>query len=285
MAADINDKFTETTNGTRPVPTTLTAILSSGASPGTATVGALTGWPTATAVHFIIYTTDVNGAKVAGSQTDWKGIVSGSTLTNLTLKAGTNSGYSVGAVVEAAPTAAWADDLTEGIRVEHNQDGTHADITADSITINSSGSVDFSNAPLATADLADAAVTSAKLAEAFFRGRYQADTTNSAPTGLTVQYGWGQKVGDGSTQMSESVTFPTAFSSAPTVIISSIGQTPTSTPATGITGFSDTPDAVPVTIQTKSISTTGLTVYFTKPSGSLSVSHNYGYSWIAIGTV
>lgn len=133
MAASINDKFTETTNGSRPVPTTLTAILGSGASPGTATCGALTGWPTATAVHFIIYNIDVNGKKVTGSQTDWKGIVSGNTLTGLTLKAGTNNGYSIGAVVEAAPTAAWADDLTEGLLLEHNQDGTHAAITATSV--------------------------------------------------------------------------------------------------------------------------------------------------------
>lgn len=133
MAASINDKFTEATNGSRPVPTTLTALLPSGASPGTATCGALTGWATATAVHFVIYTVDVNGRKVSGSQTDWKGVVSGSTITGLVLKAGTNNGYAIGAVVEAAPTAAWADDVTEGIRVEHNQDGTHSAITATSL--------------------------------------------------------------------------------------------------------------------------------------------------------
>lgn len=123
MPAAITDKFTEATNGTRPVPTTLTAIKAVGAA--SISCGALTGWPTATAVHFIIYTTDVSGNKVAGSQTDWKGIVSGTSITNLTLKAGTDNGYSVGAIVEAAPTAAWADDLTEGILVEHEQDGTH----------------------------------------------------------------------------------------------------------------------------------------------------------------
>ena len=105
--ASINDKFTEATNGSRPVPTTLTALLPSGASPGTATCGALTGWATNTAVHFVIYTVDVNGRKVSGSQTDWKGVVSGSTITGLVLKAGTNNGYAIGAIVEAAPTAAW----------------------------------------------------------------------------------------------------------------------------------------------------------------------------------
>lgn len=146
MAASINDKFTEATNGSRPVPTTLTALLPSGASPGTATCGALTGWPTATAVHFIIYTIDVNGNKVSGSQTDWKGIVSGSTITGLVLKAGTNNGYSIGAVVEAAPTAAWADDLTEGIAVSLDQDGTLK-----------AGAVDVA------AVIADAIITNAKM--------------------------------------------------------------------------------------------------------------------------
>ena len=146
MAANINDKFTEATNGSRPVATTLTAILPSGASPGTATCGALTGWPTATAVHFIIYTVDVNGRKVSGSQTDWKGIVSGSTITGLVLKAGTNNGYSIGAVVEAAPTAAWADDVTEGLLVSLDQDGTLK-----------AGAVDT------TAVIADGIVTDAKM--------------------------------------------------------------------------------------------------------------------------
>lgn len=123
MAPAITDKFTEATNGTRPVPTTLTALRSVGAA--SITCAALTGWPTATAVHFMIYRIGTNGAKVAGSQTDWKGIVSGSTITGLVLKAGTDLGDSVGAVVEAGPTAAWADDVTEGIAVDHSQTGAH----------------------------------------------------------------------------------------------------------------------------------------------------------------
>src|ERR1035437_4145088 len=135
MAAGINDHFTEATNGTRPSPTTLTAIHTIGA--GTITVGALTGWPTATAVHFIVYTIDSSGNKVAGSQTDWKGITSGTTITSCTLKAGTDAGYPVGAIVEAAPTAAWADDAMDGILIQHNQDGTHGTITTTG-TINTS---------------------------------------------------------------------------------------------------------------------------------------------------
>lgn len=132
MAAGINDRFTEATNGTRPVPTTLTALRAVAAT--SISCGALTGWPTATAVHFIIYTTDVNGNKVAGSQIDCKGIVSGTTIGSIVYKAGTDNGNSIGAVVEAAPTAAWANDMADGIAAQHNQDGTHAIVTATSLT-------------------------------------------------------------------------------------------------------------------------------------------------------
>ena len=124
MAASINDKFTAATNSSRPAATTL----SSNHTGGDTTINcvALTGWPTNTAVHFIMYNLDANGNKIAGSQTDWKGVVSGVTITNMQLKAGTDSGYTVGAVVECAPTAYCAKDLSDGLLVAHNQDGTHA---------------------------------------------------------------------------------------------------------------------------------------------------------------
>ena len=132
MAALITDKFTETTNGTRPDPTTVTSTRSAAAT--TLQCAALTGWPTATAVHFATYRTNAQGEKVAGSQCDWKGIVSGTQITNLTLQAGTDTGNSIGDTVVCMPTAAWADDVTEGLRVEHNIDGTHGAITATSAT-------------------------------------------------------------------------------------------------------------------------------------------------------
>lgn len=129
MPAAITDKFNQATNGTRPVPTTLTATRAIGAS--SITVGALTGWPTATAVHFSIYQVDTSGNKVAGSQTDWKGTSSGTTISNLTLEAGSDSGDSVGAIVECGPTAAWANDVVDGILVSHDQDGTLKDGAVD----------------------------------------------------------------------------------------------------------------------------------------------------------
>lgn len=127
MAASITDKWNQGTASTRPVPTTLTATRSIG--DGTITCGALTGWPTSTAVHFIIYTVDTSGNKVAGSQTDWKGIVSGTTITGLVLKAGSDAGDSIGAIVECGPTAAWANDIVAGAIVDHDQLGQHKTLT------------------------------------------------------------------------------------------------------------------------------------------------------------
>jgi hypothetical protein len=64
------------------------------------------------------------------------GVVSGSTITSLALKAGTNSGYSVGAVVEASPVAAWADALVTGLTNQHSQlDGSHTAVTATSLSV------------------------------------------------------------------------------------------------------------------------------------------------------
>ena len=131
MAAGAADYFKKASNGVRPVPTTLSAIHSTGGT--TLTCVALTGWATTTGVSFCVYTTDTNGNKVAGTQTDWSGVVSGSTITNISLKGGTDQNYSIGAVVEAAPIAGWADDIATGALVQHNQDGTHAVVTATSV--------------------------------------------------------------------------------------------------------------------------------------------------------
>jgi hypothetical protein len=149
--ASISDLFTQATTSTRPSPTTLTAIKGIGAA--NLTAAALTGWPTATAVHFIIYQVTTGGAKIAGTQTDWKGIVSGSTITNLTLKAGTDAAYPIGSIVEASPTAAYANDISAGMTAQHSQLGAHVGInntggltnagglTTDTITASGSGTL------------------------------------------------------------------------------------------------------------------------------------------------
>lgn len=137
MSASITDKFVSpvSTVGLRPTPTTVSTVRSSSGT--TLACADLTGWPDSTdcAVHFITYQVDGQGNVVAGTQTDWKGIVSGNNINNLTVYGGTDNGNLVGDIVEALPTAGWGKDLTDALRVAHNQDGTIKDnaVTEDNI--------------------------------------------------------------------------------------------------------------------------------------------------------
>lgn len=125
MAAGINDKFKKTFNSDNPNVTFVTTTRSGGST--TLICDSLAGWPTSTAVDFITYQLDTDGETVvAGSQRDWKGIVSSNTITNLTLIAGgSDAGSSVNDIVEMTPTGNWANDLISGILVGHDQDGSH----------------------------------------------------------------------------------------------------------------------------------------------------------------
>jgi hypothetical protein len=127
----VTDKFTKVSDGGRAEPTTL--ALSRSVAAATITCDDLTTWADGEAVHFIIYTVDNDGKKVVGSQIDCKGVVSGNTLTNVQYKAGNDVGNTIGAIVQASPTAAWADDLSAGLLQEHKRDGTHDAITATSV--------------------------------------------------------------------------------------------------------------------------------------------------------
>jgi hypothetical protein len=119
--------------------------------------------------------------------------------------------------------------------------------------------------------------------EAFFRGRRQLNTTNDAPTGLTVQFGWGFIQGDSTADINESITFPVAFSSPPVVICSALGKR-TSAP-TDIDDL-DATTASTYGAQMNSITTSGADVYLRVESGStFNNTHYFGYSWIAIGPV
>lgn len=172
MAAGINDKFKKTFNSDNPNVTFVTTTRSGGST--TLICDSLTGWPTDTAVDFITYQLDTDGETVvAGSQRDWKGIVSSNTITNLTLIAGgSDAGSSVNDIVEMTPTGNWANDLISGILVGHDQDGTHKSkgltlgkinggSSAGVLKSDSSGNVTVSLTD--TADIEDDAVTDDKI--------------------------------------------------------------------------------------------------------------------------
>ena len=128
----------------------------------TLTVDSTAEWPTATAVHFTMFKIDANNTEIANTRTDWKGIVASSTsITNLTLQAGTDIEYPIGSKVICAPTAAWADDLVEGLLVSHDQDGT---LKADAVDV--------------TAVIKDGVITNAKLVD----GTITEAKTNTKPS-------------------------------------------------------------------------------------------------------
>lgn len=131
MAAQPTDLITQATTSSRPTATQVTTIRVGGGT--TLQCNVLTGWPTATAVHFITYKIDTSGNKIAGSQIDMKGIVSGTQITQITIRAGSDVGNAVGDIVEASPTAAWANDLQAWGTAQHDELGAHTAVTAISV--------------------------------------------------------------------------------------------------------------------------------------------------------
>jgi hypothetical protein len=278
MSANIGDKLTNVSSGSRPVSTTVSTLRNSGAT--TLACADLTGWATDTPVHFVTYQIDGQGDIVAGTQADWKGIVSGTNINSLTLTGGTDSGNAVGDIVELLPTAGYGSDLFDALTATLNQtDGTLKTSIVTTTKINDSA--------VTTAKIADANVTSAKLVEAFFKGRQQADTTNSTVSGMTVQFGWGYRVGDGSTiQLSKTVTFPVAFASAPIVLITPLGYKSGSPAPTSISQFTSAgPSTNPFYVQTSNISASSFSAVLGRSGTTWSTTDYAGFSWIAIGTV
>ena len=180
------DKITDVYNAARPNSARATATRAVGGT--TLTCDDLTGWPTASKVHFATYQIDSNSDVVAGTQTDWEGEVSGSSIGSLLLRGGTDQGNASGDVVEMLPTAAWAQDLADGINLEHSRTGAHEEelitsrtadtspasgdsiLTSDVSDSNNLKKVTISNlfanipaGSVETADIADDAVTPDKM--------------------------------------------------------------------------------------------------------------------------
>lgn len=137
MAANIADYFGKYSNGSQPIPTTLSAQKLAGAT--TASLTTATGWDTTTVKHVRMYTTTVSGSQTIPNQSSiciYKATLSGTTLSNLTLvwsATGSDQTYAAGATVDLAVTPGFTDAMSTGMLVEHNQNGTHAAITATSV--------------------------------------------------------------------------------------------------------------------------------------------------------
>lgn len=131
MSANITDKVTDTRNAARPNTATVSSTRSAGGT--TLACNSLSGWPTASKVHFVTYKIDTNSNPIVGSQLDCYGIVSGNNIGSFTVVDGTDIGNSVGDVVEMLPTAAWGQDLADALTLEHGRTGAHNSTAASTL--------------------------------------------------------------------------------------------------------------------------------------------------------
>lgn len=155
MPGAITDKFSRASSTGQAQPTTLTAQKAVAAS--SLSGAAFNNWPSSanSKVHFQLYepnnaVLDVfgNPTPKVGTQSNWEGIVSGTTIAQLNLTGGTDQIYPIGSIVVALPTAEWANDLFEGITAEHNQDGSHSSISV-------TGNIDVNDSSTAIRDSSD----------------------------------------------------------------------------------------------------------------------------------
>ena len=170
MSANITDYFNKASNmnGSYPAVATVTSARSAGGA--TLACDDLSSWATDTPVHFSTFQTTADGSVDTTTQTDWKGIVVGNTITEMTRLAGAaDSGNASGDRVELNPTIGWLDDLVTGLLVSHKQNGGLKDssVTESSIT---TGAV-------TTSKIADSAVTNAKIADGTIQAQ-KIDFTN-----------------------------------------------------------------------------------------------------------
>lgn len=116
------------------------------ASTTTVPLSSATNLATDTAVVVVIDRVDANGVATPSLEETIIGVVSGSNLINCVRGAeGTAQAHNAGAVVEVLVTAKGVNDLIDGLLVEHLQSGRHGSITACSIGINPTGTINDVN--------------------------------------------------------------------------------------------------------------------------------------------
>lgn len=135
---------------------------------------------------------------------------------------------------------------------------------------------------IVTRHVGNSQITSTKLVEAFFKGRKQANTTNALVAGLIIQHGWGYIQGNGSTILSEVVTFPIPFTSPPVIIPSFLAARPTASGNPTDTDSFSTAWGGYMGVYADKGNTTHFTVTL-HANATHSNTFNFGYGWIAIG--
>ena len=134
MAANKDDKFKKVGRSTA------TTLSSPGYTIGNTSinVASTANWPTDTGVTFAVDEVDADGVRVNGTYNIFKGVVSSATQISSVEYVGgdANRDYSAGATTRVYIDVDYSrhNELVDGLLAEHNQDGTHSDVTADTVT-------------------------------------------------------------------------------------------------------------------------------------------------------
>lgn len=119
---------------------------------------------------------------------------------------------------------------------------------------------------------------------------YQTDNSNTkasvsnAP--VKMQMGWGQILGNNTNTISETVTFPEAFTTILGIVVSTTPANDSGTPASSFTALTaDIASTNGYHARFNTPSTTGFTALVGRTTGTFVNSIYYGYSWIAWGIV
>ena len=173
-----------------------------------------------------------------------------------------------------------------------NVTGTAASLTAGTVTTNANLTGDVTSSGNATTFGTSKTLVTPTIAQinnssapgVKLQLRTQTDDSNSIASattaGLIVQYGWGQIVGNATTNLTDTVTFPTAFTTIMGFTVCHVGGK-TGSAATSITDLnvsaSTTAYAAAGVLTT---TTAGVTLSRGTSYGATSY---YGYTWIAWG--
>jgi hypothetical protein len=171
MSADINDLITHVKLSTK------TELAAPGYNTGDSSITCndLSAWNTDDAVYFGIDQVNSLGVRIAGTYTEWKGIVSGSTIGSLDLINGNDQNYPAGSTTRVYQliTAAWADAIVDALLTKVlNKDG--------SIQDNAIATTNIADSAITTAKIADTGVSTAKVADNAVTNAKLEITPNSA---------------------------------------------------------------------------------------------------------
>ena len=307
----ITDKFKK---GESLFSTTLSSGISTGTGE-TITLASVSGLPTDTELTITINRVDANGTETPTKMERITGTISGSTLTSYTrgTDGSTEQAHSAGSVIEYIFNSQDLNDVVDGILVEHGQDGTHDDtkvaLLAGAQTV--TGVKSFSATPKTDAIAEKTATTGVTVDGVLLKdGEVNTDTINAKTTdhititpgtsklvktavlrqdntsdtysnNQVILTGWGKVVGNSTAEISETVTFGITFSAAPIVIACSAGRDDSGGAAV-IGDFTN--DSAGITATTSDVTTTNFLL--TLGGGTLgNGTIEWGYSWIAIGTL